>query len=52
MLNHSATVDYSKITTIQPGKRSGKRYSRHANYSAGCFEYLAGGMTELFVALA
>jgi hypothetical protein len=38
---HSATDDYSKITTIQPSKRSGKRYSRDANFSAGCFEYLA-----------
>jgi uncharacterized protein (DUF433 family) len=47
MLNYSAAVDYSKIITIEPGKRSGKPCIRGMRITVqDVFEYLAGGMTE------
>jgi len=47
MLNYSAAVDYSKIITIEPGKRSGKPCIRSMRITVqDVFEYLAGGMTE------
>jgi len=47
MLNYSAAVDYSKIITIEPGKRSGKPCIRGMRMTVqDVFEYLAGGMTE------
>jgi uncharacterized protein (DUF433 family) len=47
ILNYSADVDYSKIITIEPGKRSGKRCIRGMRITVqDVFEYLAGGMTE------
>jgi len=40
-------VDYSKIITIEPGKRSGKPCIRGMRITVqDVFEYLAGGMTE------
>jgi hypothetical protein len=47
ILNYSADVDYSKIITIEPGKRSGKPCIRGIRITVqDVFEYLAGGMTE------
>src|ERR1700741_5201227 len=47
MLNYSAAVDYSKIITIEPGKRNGKPCIRGMRITVqDVFEYLAGGMTE------
>ena len=47
MLNYSEAVDYSKIITIQPGKRGGKPCIRGMRITVqDVFEYLAGGMTE------
>jgi uncharacterized protein (DUF433 family) len=46
-LNYSPDVDYSKIITIEPGKRSGKPCIRGMRITVqDIFEYLAGGMTE------
>ena len=46
MLNYSADVDYSKLITIEPGKRSGKPCIRGMRITVqDVFEYLAGGMT-------
>jgi uncharacterized protein (DUF433 family) len=40
-------MDYSKIITIEPGKRSGKPCIRGMLITVqGVLEYLAGGMTE------
>ncbi len=42
-------MDYNKIITIEPGKRSGKpciRGMRITVYVYDILEYLAGGMTE------
>ena len=40
-------VDYSKIITIEPGKRSGKPTIRGTRMTVtDVLEYLAGGMTE------
>jgi uncharacterized protein (DUF433 family) len=40
-------VDYSKIITIEPGKRSGKPCIRGMRITVqDVLEYLAGGMTE------
>ncbi len=45
MLNYSTAVDYSKIITIEPGKRSGKPCIRGIRITVQhVFEY--GGMTE------
>jgi uncharacterized protein (DUF433 family) len=39
-------VDYRKIITIEPGKRSGKPCIRGMRITVGdVFDYLAGGMT-------
>jgi uncharacterized protein (DUF433 family) len=47
ILSYSAAVDYSKIITIEPGKRSGKSCIRGMRITVqDVFEYLAGGMTE------
>jgi uncharacterized protein (DUF433 family) len=47
IVNYSADVDYSKIITIEPGKRSGKPCIRGMRITVqDVFEYLAGGMTE------
>jgi uncharacterized protein (DUF433 family) len=47
MLNYCVDVDYSKIITLEPGKRSGKRCIRGMRITVqDVFEYLAGGMTE------
>jgi hypothetical protein len=47
MLNYSAAVDYSKIITIEPGKRGGKPCIRGMRITIkDVFEYLAGGMTQ------
>jgi uncharacterized protein (DUF433 family) len=47
MLNYSADVDYSKIITIEPGKRNGKPCIRGMRITVqDVLEYLAGGMTE------
>jgi uncharacterized protein (DUF433 family) len=41
------TVDYTKIITIEPGKRSGKPTIRGTRMTVtDVLEYLAGGMTE------
>jgi hypothetical protein len=41
-----ADVDYSKIITIEPGKRSGKPTIRGTRMTVtDVLEYLAGGMT-------
>jgi len=40
-------VDYSKIITVEPGKRSGKPTIRGTRMTVkDVLEYLAGGMTE------
>ena len=40
-------MDYSKIITIEPGKRSGKPCIRGTRMAVtDVLEYLAGGMTE------
>ncbi len=40
-------MDYSKIITIEPGKRSGKPYIRGMRITdQDILEYLASGMTE------
>ena len=40
-------MDYSKIITIEPGKRSGKPTIRGTRLTVtDVLEYLAGGMTE------
>jgi uncharacterized protein (DUF433 family) len=40
-------MDYSKIVTIEPGKRSGKPCIRGMRITVqDILEYLAGGMTE------
>lgn len=40
-------MDYSKIITIEPGKRSGKPCIRGLHITVqDVLEYLAGGMTE------
>ncbi len=40
-------MDYSKIITIEPGKRSGKSCIRGMRITVqDVLEYLAGGMTE------
>jgi uncharacterized protein (DUF433 family) len=40
-------VDYSKIITIEPGKRSGKPTIRGTRITVtDVLQYLAGGMTE------
>jgi uncharacterized protein (DUF433 family) len=40
-------VDYSKLITIEPGKRSGKPCIRGLRITVqDVLEYLAGGMTE------
>ena len=40
-------MDYSKIITIEPGKRSGKPCIRGMRITVSdVLEYLAGGMTE------
>ena len=47
MLNYSAAVDYSKIITIEPGKRSGKPCIRGLRITVqDVFEYLAGGAED------
>ena len=46
-VNYFASVDYSKIITIKPGKRGGKPCIRGMRITVqDIFEYLAGGMTE------
>lgn len=41
-------MDYSKIITIEPGKRSGKPTIRGTRMTVtDVLEYLAGGMTEV-----
>jgi len=43
---YSHTVDYTKIITIEPGKRSGKPCIRGTRMTVtDVLEYLAGGMT-------
>ena len=45
--NYCEYVDYSKIITIEPGKRSGKPCIRGMRITVqDILEYLAGGMTE------
>jgi Uncharacterized conserved protein len=42
-----SAMDYSKIITIEPGKRSGKPCIRGMRMTVtDVLEYLAGGMTE------
>jgi uncharacterized protein (DUF433 family) len=44
---YHSLVDYSKIITIEPGKRSGKPCIRGTRMTVtDVLEYLAGGMTE------
>ncbi len=44
---NAGAVDYSKIITIEPGKRSGKPCIRGMRITVqDVLEYLAGGMTE------
>src|SRR4029453_17253360 len=44
---YHSTVDYTKIITIEPGKRSGKPTIRGTRMTVtDVLEYLAGGMTE------
>src|SRR5438445_12074113 len=44
---YHSTMDYSKIITIQPGKRSGKPTIRGTRMTVtDVLEYLAGGMSE------
>ena len=45
--NYASLMDYSKIITIEPGKRSGKPCIRGLRITVqDILEYLAGGMTE------
>lgn len=45
-MKHIAAVDYRKIITIEPGKRSGKPCIRGLRITViDVLEYLAGGMT-------
>ena len=47
VLHYLETVDYSKIITIEPGKRGGKPCIRGLRITVGdVLEYLAGGMTH------
>jgi len=47
LLIYAAPMDYSKIITIEPGKRSGKPCIRGMRITVqDVLEYLAGGMTE------
>ena len=47
ILNYPLDLDYSKIITIEPGKRSGKPCIRGMRVTVqDVFEYLAAGMTE------
>jgi uncharacterized protein (DUF433 family) len=40
-------MDYSRIITIEPGKRSGKPCIRHTRMTVtDVLEYLAGGMSQ------
>ena len=42
-----ASIDYKKIITIEPGKRSGKPCIRGTRMTVtDVLEYLAGGMTQ------
>ncbi len=50
MPNYSADVDYSKIITIEPGKRNGKPCIRE-DINA-CFAFAADRERKLFVAPA
>lgn len=44
---YDCTMDYSKIITIEPGKRSGKPTIRGMRMTVtDVLEYLAGGMSE------
>jgi uncharacterized protein (DUF433 family) len=44
---YDRAMDYSKIITIEPGKRSGKPTIRGTRMTVtDVLEYLAGGMTE------
>jgi uncharacterized protein (DUF433 family) len=44
---YHSLMDYSKIITIEPGKRSGKPCIRGTRMTVtDVLEYLAGGMTE------
>ena len=44
---YHSRMDYSKIITIEPGKRSGKPTIRGTRMTVtDVLEYLAGGMTE------
>src|SRR6266581_2174691 len=44
---YDSLMDYSKIITIEPGKRSGKPTIRGTRMTVtDVLEYLAGGMTE------
>ena len=45
-MKHIAAVDYRKIITLEPGKRSGKPCIRGLRITViDVLEYLAGGMT-------
>jgi uncharacterized protein (DUF433 family) len=45
-MTHSAGMDYRKIITIEPGRRSGKPCIRGLRITVtDVLEYLAGGMT-------
>ena len=47
MLNYRKAVDYSKIITIEPGKRGGKPCIRGLRITVyDVLEYLASGMTH------
>jgi len=47
LFRYSVRVDYSKIITIEPGKRSGKPCIRGLRITVyDVLEYLASGMTE------
>ena len=47
MLNYRKAVDYSKIITIEPGKRGGKPCVRGLRITVyDVLEYLASGMTH------
>ena len=46
-IRYPISVDYSKIITLEPGKRSGKPCIRGMRITVqDILEYLAGGMTE------
>ena len=46
-IRYPISVDYSKIITLEPGKRSGKPCIRGLRITVqDILEYLAGGMTE------